>query len=117
MVGPKESKIQKSILDYLKASGYVAWRNYVGPRIINKGAQKHFIPSPMAGLPDIIGILKNIPGRMFAIEVKSSKGELSDKQIFWTRTLERAGALVIITRTLDQVIEVLSSEDTSTTKT
>lgn len=67
----------------------------------------------MAGLPDVIGVLKNQRGRMFAIEIKNEVGKLSDKQETWIRRLESAGALVIVTRDIDQVIDVLTREDVS----
>ena len=65
----------------------------------------------MAGLPDVIGVLKNQRGRMFAIEIKNDVGKLSEKQEMWIRRLEHSGALVIVTRDLDQVIDVLTRED------
>ena len=107
----KESEIQHAVLEWLNARGYCVWRNYVGPRIINVGPKKHFSPSPMAGLPDVIGVLKNQRGRMFAIEIKNDVGKLSEKQEMWIRRLEHSGALVIVTRDLDQVIDVLTRED------
>jgi hypothetical protein len=95
----------------LELNNYVYWRNYVGPRIVNNGATKKFIPSPMVGLPDVIGILKNRPGVLFAIEIKNAVGKLSEKQAEWIRKLEDAGALVIVARELNQVIEVLTGYD------
>jgi len=65
----------------------------------------------MAGLPDIVGVMNRQPGRMFAIEIKSAKGVLSEKQEYWIRRLEDAGVLVIVTRTLEQVIDVLTKEE------
>jgi hypothetical protein len=61
----------------------------------------------MAGLPDILGILKKNPGKLFAIEIKSEKGKLSDDQRKWIYNLESAGAFVIIARDLETVIESL----------
>jgi len=107
----KESEIQALIISYLTINKYVFWRNYVGPKIVNVGTQKRFIKSPMAGLPDIIGVLKNQPGRMFAIEIKNAKGRLSELQTEWVRKLEAAGVLVIVTRNLDQVIDILVKEE------
>lgn len=61
-----------------------------------------------AGQPDIFGILKNGSGRLFAIEVKNEIGKLSDEQKKEIRELEEAGALVIVSRDLEKVIEILA---------
>jgi hypothetical protein len=92
-------------------ANYTHWRNYVGPKIVNIGSKKTFIKSPMAGLPDILGILKTKPGKLFAIEIKNAKGKLSQGQEYWIRKLETCGVVVIVSRDLKQVIEVLKKEE------
>ena len=72
-----ESDIQKQIIDYLRLKGYMHWRNYVGP--ILRGPRKLLSKNPMAGMPDILGVF-NSHHRLFAIEVKTPKGKLADKQ-------------------------------------
>ncbi len=104
----KESEIQKQIIKYLELKKYCFWRNYVGP--ILRGPTKRRSPNPMAGLPDIIGVLKSSP-RMFVIEVKTKTGKLSEKQVVWLDKLNKAGALCIVARTVAEVIDAFEMHD------
>lgn len=104
----KESDIQKQILEYLKAKGYLVWRNYVGPVL---QGNKRFTKNPMAGLPDILGICRNRPGVLFGIEVKTEEGVLSEKQKNWILDLKSHGALVFVADNIEIVIKVMETLD------
>lgn len=104
----KESDIQKSILQWLEIKQYCHWRNFVGP-VVHRG--NNFAKNPMAGLPDIIGVMKNRPGVMFAIEVKAEDGRLSDKQKEWLGDLTKAGVLAFVAYDLQTVIDALEEHD------
>ena len=98
----KEQDIQKEILDWLSASGHKVWKNYLGPKLIKGG---YFTRNPNAGQPDIFGIHKDKTGKLFAIEVKTKEGRLSDGQKNEIRELEKFGVFVIVARDLNTVIE------------
>ncbi len=98
-----ERDLQKAITQYLELRQIVFWRNYVGPVIRHDGVMTK---NPMAGLPDIIGILSQ--GRMLAIEIKSSRGKLSDRQKIWRDKIERAGAIYVLAYELQDVINALA---------
>lgn len=100
----KESDLQKLILDWLNINRYCAWRNYVGAVIRKNGI---FSPNPAKGIPDILGILKNGSGRMFAIEVKSAKGRISPAQSDWIIRMNQYGAGAFVARDLETVIRKL----------
>jgi hypothetical protein len=68
----------------------------------------YFGKNKNAGQPDIFGILKNGSGRLFGIEVKNEIGKLSDEQKRELKALEDAGALIIVSRNLEKVIEILT---------
>lgn len=84
--------------------GFKAWKNYLGPKLTNGG---NFCPNPNSGQPDIFGIMNDGTGRLFGIEVKTEIGKLSDKQKKEIRELETAGALMIIARDLQTVIDAM----------
>ena len=114
---PKEAEVQAAILQWLKLAGYSAWRVPMGPIPCHKGGQKtRWRPNPMAGFPDIMGICKNRPGRMFVIEVKAWKGRISEKQKLWLAHLEALGVITIVARDLSTVIELLPVRDIPWTK-
>ena len=65
---PKESEIQKAILDYLRLRGIFCWKNNsVG---IYKKATGSYISVGMKGVADILGVLGDGSGRLIAVEVK-----------------------------------------------
>ena len=99
-----EADIQKDLLSWLHKSGYKAWKNYLGPMYIQGGKRAR---NPNSGQPDIFGISRLKPGRLFAIELKSLKGKLSDEQRKEIIELEKAGVYVIAGRNLDYVINTL----------
>ena len=104
----KESEIQKQILQSLEERNYMFWRNYVGP--ILRGHNKMLSKNPMSGMPDILGIF-NTHHRLFAIEVKTKKGKLHEKQHIWIDKLSKAGALCLVARHVDDVREVFEVHD------
>lgn len=106
-----EADIQKQILDYLEVKGYVVWRNFVGPVIRTRGDKQIFTKNKMAGLPDIIGVCKSVPGKMFAIEVKTAKGKASERQEEWLLKLSKSGATVFIARDLRPVMAAIKNGD------
>lgn len=105
-MGSKESPIQKLILQWLQVNKYLCWRNYVGPVIHRDG---HFSKNPSAGLPDIMGVLKDGSGKLFAIEVKSKTGRVSPHQTERINALLNEGALAFVARDLETVIKAFKS--------
>ena len=104
----KENEIQKQIIQYLEAKRYMYWRNYVGP--ILRGQNKILSKNPLSGMPDILGVL-NTHHRLFAIEVKTRKGKLHEKQHMWIERLTKAGALCLVARHVDDVREAFETYD------
>ena len=100
----KESEIQRTILDYLRANDYLHWRNYVGPILTGNGRRTK---NMMKGMPDILGVLTEPEHRLFCIEVKSATGKLSTHQRAWRTDLVKAGAIHIVAYSLDDVVSGL----------
>ena len=101
-VDKKESQIVSEIIKWLYDEGIFYWRVPLGGVI--HGNRKFVAKNPMAGHPDIAGIVPNSGGRYFAIEVKRQKGgRLSDGQKEWLSKLARHGALCFVARSLEDV--------------
>lgn len=98
----KEQEIQKEILNWLSSQGHKVWKNYLGPKMIKGGA---YAKNPNSGQPDIFGIYKDRTGKLFAIEVKTEDGKLSEGQKEEIRELEKYGVFVVVARDLKTVIE------------
>jgi len=103
----KEGDIQRAILEYLSLKGYYSWRNYVGPIVHGSGKDRRMSANPARGMPDIMGIMPDGTGRLFAIEVKTKKGIVSAHQKERILALNAAGALAFIARSLDDVVIML----------
>lgn len=102
-----EAAIQKLILDWLTAKKFYHWRNYIGAVLRSSGGRIGFSKNPARGMPDIMGLMKDGSGRLFAIEVKTSKGKIGDHQQERIDALEKNGAMVFVARDLNTVIKIL----------
>lgn len=107
----KESDIQRSILDWLNANGYFCLRVPLGGVAQSIGNKVIYKRNPMRGFPDILGLMKQQPGFMFVIEVKTPKGVLSKEQKAMREQLENRGVVYILARCLADVIEELYKYD------
>ena len=102
MRNPKESEIQKTILDWLRWNKFFAWKNNTAG--IFKKATNTYIPSHNVGAPDIFAIKA---GKFYGIEVKRPKNEPTTNQLEWGRQLEAAGGKYIVATSLDNLINML----------
>lgn len=102
-----ETRLMLSIREALIATGRVLlWRNNVGR--YKRG--KHWIQYGLGvGSPDLVGILRP-HGRMFAIEVKTPKGEESHEQSCWQGAARQAGAIVATVRSVDEAMALLRAQ-------
>ena len=107
----KESAIQYQILAYLTmlenqgkcwftrtASGAV--------RVKRKDGSEGFFKTGKAGTPDIIACFS---GKFVGIEVKTSKGKLSEAQLLACFKISKAKGIYITARSVDELIEDLKS--------
>ena len=94
-----ETSLVKSCLTYLHAKGVMAWRNNSGGIV----KEKRFIRFGEVGSPDILGCL-GYTGRLLAIECKVGRNKLSEAQESWLARAEQRGALVIVARSVDDLV-------------
>ncbi len=87
---PKERDITASIRDYLRIRKIFHWKNWSGL-------------GSTPGIPDIIGVLPG--GRALFIEVKTAKGHLSDHQENFLKNAGDMGAMCIVARSVQDLIE------------
>ncbi len=97
-----EAKIQRTILNWLKTTGLLHWRQnsgllFFGKRRIILGA---------AGLPDIIVVLPPT-GKLVGLEVKSAKGKLRPSQEAMRDRFQATGATYHVVRTLLDAMNAL----------
>lgn len=90
-----EKYIQKRILDWLKATGLIYWRQnsgtvFVGKRVVKLGEE---------GLPDII-IVVPPGGRILGLEVKSANGKIRPAQVQFRDSLRENGGYYFVVRSL-----------------
>lgn len=101
-----ESKIVKSILQYLHTVGVFAWRNNTTGvydptrKIFRKKVVKR-------GVSDILGLHG---GKFLAIEVKTKTGKLSPEQEQFIDDVNKRGGLAFVARSIDDVALALAKE-------
>lgn len=86
-----ETSTKIAIKDYLNLKRVMWWYNLAGI-----GAHK--------GLPDLFALHNGV---LYGIEVKAPKGKVSDHQADFLVQLNRAGAVPIVARSLDDVMRVI----------
>lgn len=106
-----EKEIQKAIITYLSALGHLVIRLPLGPMVISKGKEKIYKKHPLAGFPDLFGVMRGGRGRMFAIEVKSKRGKPSELQNLWLTQLEKFGVVTMIAKSVDDVVRRFKEEE------
>jgi len=89
-----EKEIRRQICSFLKQMGIKWWYNLQG-----LGAYK--------GLPDLEGVYHRdiFPGKHFYIEIKRSKGVLSEHQERFKKMVEQAGEDYLTAHSLDEFLE------------
>ena len=100
----EEGAVVQACLEYLKIYGAFVWRNNTGA-LKDKRERPVFFGKP--GSSDILGLLPG--GRFLAVECKSQKGKLSEKQKDFLAEVERLGGMAIVARSVDDVIEAVES--------
>jgi hypothetical protein len=102
---PSEREIEQAILAWLN---YQAWKNksqgtYDPVRKVFRRPSSKFTEK---GTSDILGIWNR---RMLCIEVKSAKGRLRPEQREFLRTMQSLGAMCILARSLQDVVDVFEA--------
>lgn len=69
------------------------------------GDQKRAIRSAPDGTPDLLGVMH--PGRAFAIEVKTAKGQQREAQRNWQKAWEKRGGIYVLARSVEDVYKEL----------
>lgn len=109
MKAPRESDIQRSILQYLALRGIPAWRNNSGARPLGEGQARRYIRMGPKGSADILGVLPP-SGRLLAIEVKRPGSKPTAHQTAWLEQMRAAGAVCVVACGLEDVLRVLREE-------
>ena len=93
-----EAEIQKSIVDFLKAKGYLVFR-------MNSGYIRKNVKLSPPGTPDLLVIMRD--GKVLWIEVKTETGVCNENQNKMIVKLRSMGQKIIIARCIDDVYYIL----------
>jgi hypothetical protein len=102
---PSEAQVLKSILAYLRLHPKVGWycRQNCGSFEVDG---RYIQANSQSGMSDIIGCLRG-SGRLFAFEVKSRSGRLSEHQTTFLRIIADSGGISGVVKSLDDVTKLL----------
>lgn len=102
--GP-EQLIQRGIIEALTMSGHHVYRINVGKVKMEDG--RRFSAGPQAGFPDICGYRKS-DGKMFFIEVKTSKGKRSPAQEYFAKEIARDPVIYGVARSPQEALDIVT---------
>ncbi len=107
--GPRESAIQRAILDYLRLRRIYAVRINSGRiRISDPSRKTRLVKLADAGTPDILACLPTRPyGAFVAFEVKTDTGKLTDLQAARHEQIRESNGGAFVVRSVDDVRDVL----------
>lgn|SRR3990167_5835796 len=96
---PKESEIQKMILDYMRLRGIFCWKNNsVG---IFKQSTGRYIKVGIRGISDIIGITPQ--GRLIAVEVKRPGNHPTHEQKSFLEQIKAKNGIGLCVHSLEEL--------------
>jgi len=98
---PKESDIQRAILELLAYRRIFAVRVNVGMVPTGAAGKSAWRKSTMKGMADIIGVLPG--GRFLAIEVKAPGGKATAEQQEFLDAVNKAGGAAFVARSTREV--------------
>lgn len=97
-----ETLFQKNVKAWLDGRGLFWWRMAVGG-ITHRGGRVR-AKNRLRGVPDLMGVLtRRDPGRLWALELKTSRGRLSPEQEAWLTRLRNAGCAVAVVSQLGEL--------------
>lgn len=100
-----ETEIQREIMERLRCRpGIYAWRNNSGATKTKRG---QFLRYGHVGSGDIIGVASG--GRFFSIEVKTTKGVVSEEQENFITTMIGLGAIAFVAHSADEAMSQLEA--------
>ena len=104
----KEADIQRLCLERLRWwKGGSLWRANVGAHTIrDPGRRPRFMRFGRPGQADLTGILAG-SGRRLEVEIKTSRGVLSERQRDFAGEIQRMGGLYAVVRSADELEGVL----------
>lgn len=103
---PKESDIQKAILQLLLAKRIFVWRQNTGTVEV----EDRYVSFGARGTSDILGIYPG--GRFLAIEVKRPKtGKLSPEQVTFLQKVRKNGGIAMVADSVADVERLLADPD------
>jgi hypothetical protein len=98
---PKESDIQKTILDFLKLNDIFVYPSKAAGVSIDEGGKKRFYRTGIPGLPDITGVLEG--GIALYIEVKRPGKKLSGVQSEFIGNVNDLGGVAFVATSIEDV--------------
>ena len=96
-----EGFLKFQICQYLESRRYCFWVNASPGRPGRRASSAY----SSVGVADIIGLTKE--GRLFAIEVKSSRGKVAEHQAKFLERVQISNGIAVVAYTLENVSSVL----------
>lgn len=105
----RETAIVGAILEFLRYSDVLAWRQNTGGRRSRSGKYVQF---SVPGTPDVLGVVRRGPhlGRFVGIEVKVPGKDLEPDQVAWAEMMRPAGVICLCVHSVEECQRLLTAE-------
>lgn len=105
----REMDLTRAVVDYLRAMGFMAWRQNVGQsKYTGRDGRDRFVKFGFAGLSDVLGVLPG--GRFIAVETKVGSNTATADQAAFLAEVQSLGGVGILAYSLDDVDTRLKRE-------
>lgn len=99
-----EKEVLKGVMQLLEAARINHWRTHCGKVRVRGG----FMHLAKEGVADIIGILADGSGRLFAVETKNpTDGKQRDKQKEFQKDIEKDNGVYILAKSITDIEPIL----------
>lgn len=105
-----EKDIQKQCLEWLKENGFLAWKQPGQGLRVSGGKRVKARGGANVGHPDIMALRDSL---FYCIEVKTERGKVANAQIAFLTYAQMKGAVVMVVRSLEQMIEIIDSSESN----
>ena len=97
----EEQNLVKACMEYLQWKGYLVIRNNTGKVFINENGRVRAIKAGLSGSADIIACSPE--GKFVAIECKSKKGRLTEKQKEFLQKVTELGGIALVVKDINEL--------------
>lgn len=101
-----EAPIVRACLELLHLKKIFAWRQNQGAIPLKGGGYRKFVG--LKGVSDILALMPDGSGRLFAVEVKTASGKIREEQQQFLDRVNQLGGYAVVVRDVKELESILN---------